>query len=332
MVRGLHPVKAAAAHYLLDGVEFAALDVVLAGIGVDQDVVVSGPFAVIGFYEPLGDDAQQGLRYGPAHAFLLAGRVHAQHPFHRLDGGVGVEGGKQQMAGLGGLDGGGQGFPVANLPDQDHVRILSQGCPQRFGKQLGVLPHLPLANQGATTDVHEFNRILNRENVPALVAVDPIDHGRHGGALARAGGSTHQDHSLGPAAELLQHRRQVEIFEAGDLLGDQPQHHRGPPQRIHQVDAHPHEGKGVGAVVVLIALEAVDGGGAEHLPHPAVEAGRIGARPAGAGHLPPGPEAGFLTHAEVHIGEALLVGDPHDALQVVWLADAFEAGAAGGRR
>ena len=231
-----------------------------------------------------------------------------------------MQGAKYQVACLGGLDGCGQGLLITYFPNQDYIGVLSKGCPQGVVEHLGVLTNLPVSNQRLATFMYEFDRIFDGENMAAHVAIDPVDHRGKGGALAGAGGARNQDHSLGPGRQLLEHWRQVEIFHGGDLLGDQPQHHRRTPQRIQQVDAHSHKGKGVGAVEFLLALEGVDFNGAEHLSHPAAEGGRISHGPTGASHLPPGPEAGFLSNSQVHVGVAPLVGYAHDAFEAVGLA------------
>jgi len=65
--------------------------------------------------------------------------------------------------------------------------------------------------------VHEFNGIFDGEDVAREVGVDPVDHGRQGGALAGARGSGHQNQPFGPGGQLLEHLRKVEILKAGDL-------------------------------------------------------------------------------------------------------------------
>ena len=84
----------------------------------------------------------------------------------------------------------------------------------------------------------------------------------------------------------------------------------------------------MGAVEFLFALKGVDCYGAEYFFHPAAEGGRISNGPSGASHLPPGPEAGFLSNSQVHIGVAPLVGDAHDAFEAGWLAALIHPGAA----
>ena len=76
----------------------------------------------------------------------------------------------------------------------------------------------------------------------------------------------------------------------------------------------------MGAVEFLFALKGVDCYGAEYFFHPAAEGGRISHGPTGASHLPPGPEAGFLSNSQVHVGVAPLVGYAHDAFEAVGLA------------
>jgi len=65
--------------------------------------------------------------------------------------------------------------------------------------------------------VHEFNGIFDGEDVAREVGVDPVDHGRQGGALAGDRRSGHQNQPFGPGGQLLEHLRKVEILKAGDL-------------------------------------------------------------------------------------------------------------------
>ena len=86
-----------------------------------------GSFFVGGLDQTLGDHPQERFGNGPPHTLLLLGGIHPQHQFQRAHGGSGVEGAEHEMTGLGGLDSSTEGFLVADLTDQDHIRIFAQG-------------------------------------------------------------------------------------------------------------------------------------------------------------------------------------------------------------
>ena len=95
-----------------------------------------------------------------------------------------MQGAEHQVAGLGCFEGGGERFLVADLTHQDHVRVFAKCRPQGVVELQRVHPHLPMSDQGAAAFMHELHRILDREDVPGLVAIDPVDHRGEGGALA----------------------------------------------------------------------------------------------------------------------------------------------------
>ena len=174
-----------------------------------------------------------------------------------------------------------------------------------------------MANQGLLALMHELHRILNREDVAAHVAIDPIDHGRQGGGFARARGPRDQHQALGPGAELAQHRRQAELVEAGDPVGDQSQHHGQAAEGIHQVDANPHEGEGMGAIELFFTPKAFRHAHAEHLLGPAAKGGPIRNRPTGADDVAAEAIAGLLANPEMDIGIVVLGRNPHNPFQVL---------------
>ena len=72
---------------------------------------------------------------------------HPQHAFHRLVRRIGVQSAEHQVTGLGGFQSNGERLPVADLADQNHVRVLSQRGPQGVVELQGVQPHLPMPDQ-----------------------------------------------------------------------------------------------------------------------------------------------------------------------------------------
>ena len=217
-----------------------------------------------------------------------------------------MEGAKDKVARLGGLDRGAEGFLIADLTDQDHIGIFPQGRPQSILKKESMGTHFPLTDQGFAALVHKLYRILDGENMALHGAVDVIDHRRQRGALARSGWTGDQDHSLGPLRKLLEHRRQGQIVHRGDLLGNQAQHHRRPLHGLEKVDANPHEIEGMGSVEFLLVLEGVVAGRFEDFSQPVAEDHRIGDGPAGAHDVAAAAVTGLLPNAKVHIGKVVV--------------------------
>src|SRR5690606_34409482 len=71
--------------------------------------------------------------------------------------------------------------------------------------------------------VEELDRVLDRDDVVALLAVDLVDEGGERGGLARAGGPGDEDEAARLLREGLDHGRERELGEAADLEGDRPE-------------------------------------------------------------------------------------------------------------
>ena len=175
--------------------------------------------AVGGREQLLGDDALQGDRELHPHLLLLVRRKDVDDPVHRLGGGLGVQGGEDEVAGLGRGQRGRDRLQVAHLADQDHVGVLAQRGLQRAGEVLRVGADLALVDEAALVAVQELDRVLDREDVILALLVDQVDHRGERGRLARAGRAGHQHEAARLAGELGQHGRQPERLEAEDLAG-----------------------------------------------------------------------------------------------------------------
>ena len=92
-----------------------------------------------------------------------------------------MQGSEDEMPGGGGLQGDGDGFQVAHLAHQDHVRIFSQRCPQATLEAVRMGAHLALVDQTAFAGMHEFDGILDGENMVLPLLVGQVDDGRQGG-------------------------------------------------------------------------------------------------------------------------------------------------------
>jgi hypothetical protein len=98
-----------------------------------------------------------------------------------------VQGAEHQVAGFGGGQRQADGFQVAHFADQDDVRVFAQRRAQRVGEAQRVRADFALVDQALLALVHEFDRVLDGQDVAVLVFVDVVDHRRQRGRLARAG-------------------------------------------------------------------------------------------------------------------------------------------------
>ena len=73
-------------------------------------------------------------------------------------------------AGIGGTKGHPHDLALTQLAHKDHVAILPQGLMQPFLERRRVLPDLDLRDQGLLVGMHELDRILDRDDLAAVVA------------------------------------------------------------------------------------------------------------------------------------------------------------------
>ena len=79
------------------------------------------------------------------------------------------------------------GFQIAHFADQHHVGIFAERGAQGVGEALGVGVQFALVDQAVLVHVHEFDRILDGEDVIVALGIDLVDHGGQRGGLAGAG-------------------------------------------------------------------------------------------------------------------------------------------------
>ena len=216
------------------------------------------PHPVGGRQQLLGDDALQGDRELRAHLALLLGREDVDDPVDRLRGRLGVQGGEDEVAGLGRGQRGGDRLQVAHLADQDHVGVLSQGGAQAEREVGRVGADLALVDDRAFVLVQELDRVLDREDVVLLLFVDHVEHRRQGRALARAGRAGDEDESARFGAEVAEHLRHAERVEAGDVLRHEAEGGADRAALEEAVDAEAGDvGDRVGEVELFAGLEAL---------------------------------------------------------------------------
>ena len=166
--------------------------------------------------QPLADDAAQHAGEDRADDLLLLGREELDDAPARLGRVDGVERREDEVARLGGLQGDLGRLGVAELADEDDVRVLAQRAPQPLAERAGVEPDLALADDAALLLVDDLDRILDRQDVVASRAVDVVDHRRERRRLARAGRARDEDETARLVREALDSGRQAELLERRD--------------------------------------------------------------------------------------------------------------------
>ncbi len=257
-VHRLHPDRAGGLHGGVDLVGLALADQVADRRGRDQHLAGDdAAHPVGGRQQLLGDDPLQGDRELRPHLALLGRREDVDDPVHRLRGGLGVQGGEDEVAGLGGGQRRGDRLQVAHLADQDHVGVLAQRRPQAEREVRRVGADLALVDDRAFVAMQELDRVLDREDVVLALGVDHVEHRRQGRRLARAGRAGDQDEAARPLGQIPQNLRHAERVQARHLVRDQA---KGGADRaaLHEaVDAEASDvGNRVGEVELLVVLEA----------------------------------------------------------------------------
>ena len=143
--------------------------------------------------QPLRDDALEHAGEDRAHLRLLDRREELDQTADRLGRVDGVHRREHEVTGLGGLERRLGRLAVAELADQDHVRVLAEHAPERLVERLGVDPDLALVDDAARVVVEDLDRVLDRDDVLPARAVDVAEHRRERRRLADAGRAGDED-------------------------------------------------------------------------------------------------------------------------------------------
>ena len=87
------------------------------------------------------------------------------------------------------------GLQIAQLADENNVRVFTQRRTQRIVKRQRMRADFTLIDQAFLGLMHELNRVFHREDVAVFVFVDVIDHRRQRRRFTRAGGAGDQHHA-----------------------------------------------------------------------------------------------------------------------------------------
>src|SRR4051794_9806938 len=162
LVHGVHAVLRARLERAVDLVRLALADEVAdrrcgdEALGRDSTAL-----AVRGLRERLADDALQRAGELDPDLLLLVRREDVDDTVDRLRGVLRVQGGEDEVTGLGRGQRDGDRLEVTHFADQDDVGVLAQHVLQCVLERPGVLPHLALVDQARLVAVQELDRVLD---------------------------------------------------------------------------------------------------------------------------------------------------------------------------
>ena len=143
----------------------------MAGVATRTSAAATRPRPSAVLHKRLAHDALQGARELLADLLLLVRREDVDDAVDGLRRVLGVQGGEDQVAGLGGGQRHLDGLEVAHLADQDDVGVLAQHVLERLGERVRVVADLALVDQAVLVAVQELDGVLDGHDVVAPVRV-----------------------------------------------------------------------------------------------------------------------------------------------------------------
>jgi hypothetical protein len=172
LVKRLHAVLLSG---LQDGIHLRDLvfaDQVANRRRADQDLVCRDPpLTILGLEQRLRNHRAQRFGQHRSDHFLFGSREDVDDPVDGLGGTRGMQGGKYQVAGFRTGERQADGFEVAHLADQNHVRVFAQSRAQGILERQGVRTDFALVDQAFLRLVNKLDRIFDGENVAIRVSL-----------------------------------------------------------------------------------------------------------------------------------------------------------------
>jgi hypothetical protein len=131
-----------------------------------------------------------------------------------------VERGEDQVTGLCDGEGGLDRVEVAHLADEHDVRVLTKDVTKSALERRGVGADLALVHHRHLVRMEVLDRVLDGEDVDALLAVDLVDDRRERGALSRAGRAGDEDEAVRLVRDVGDDGGQTELVVRQDLEGN----------------------------------------------------------------------------------------------------------------
>ena len=95
-----------------------------------------------------------------------------------------MQGAKDEVAGFGRGNRRLDGLEIAELANQDHIGVLTERRTEALGEGRKVGADLALCHQAVLVRMGVLDRIFDRNDMPLLVLVDPVDHRGEGRRLS----------------------------------------------------------------------------------------------------------------------------------------------------
>ena len=149
-----------------------------------------------------------------------------------------VQGGKDEVACLGGLQSGAGGHRIPNLSQKNDIGALTQGAPEAFGKGRGISSHFTLSKAAEVFLKKILHRVFDGDDVAGGGLIEPLQTCGHGGGFSCPGRSGHEDEAGGTGKPLLQKGHgQTQILHGWDLSFDVAENGSTDAELAMKVDA-----------------------------------------------------------------------------------------------
>ena len=240
LIEGLHAVLAAArGDSVVNEAGFVGVDDAIANVGSGDHDFASGDAALVvsAANEALGDDSLEGGGHLQTNLFLLGRRKDGDDALNGFGSVEGVQGGENQVAGLGGQEGGGNGFEVAHFADEDDVGVLTKSGAESGGEVSGVHFDFALVDEAALVAVQKLDGVLDGDEVVGAVGVDAVNHGGKRGGLTGTGGAGDKDKAALLFANFSDDTGEIELFDGANLRGNDAENHADVAALLKNVDA-----------------------------------------------------------------------------------------------
>ncbi len=222
LLEGLHASGSAGLHDRVDLLDLPLPDQVADCVVGKEDLDGrQASVAVDRRHERLRDDRLQRARDLHPDLLLLGGGEHVDQSVDGRGSVLGVEGGEDEVAGLGRRQRGPDRLEVAHLAHEDHVGVLAERAAQRLREARRVGPDLTLVDHAFLVAVEELDRVLDRDDVIGPGVVDLVDDRCECRRLTGAGRSRDEHEAARLLRELVELLREPEVFELLDLGGNE---------------------------------------------------------------------------------------------------------------
>ncbi len=126
---------------------------------------------------------------------------------------------------------------VAQLADENDIRVFAQRGAQRFVEAERITMHLALVDQRFLGLVYEFDRIFDRQNMIRLILIDVVDHRGQRRRFTRPGRSGDEHDTARMHRNVLENRWRAQIVERQYFRRNRTKHSGRTAVLIEGVDA-----------------------------------------------------------------------------------------------